>query len=79
MNLAEQHGKEGLVVKAYEEAVKAMADDKVKLVVDWICETAPNQRIRYVGFDFHEECKGMRYENITKLTAQLETALRENE
>lgn len=27
---------------------------------------------RYVEFDFHRECKGMKYENVAKLTARLE-------
>lgn len=26
---------------------------------------------RYVEFDFHNECKGMRYENISKLITSL--------
>ena len=28
--------------------------------------------IRYVEFDFHRECRGMKYENISNLIVQLE-------
>lgn len=34
---------------------------------------------RYIGFDFHEQCKGMRYENISKLTSQLEGDMKDYE
>lgn len=51
VNLAEQHGNEGLVVAAYREAVEAMG----------------NPRVRYTEWDFHGQCRGMRYENIANL------------
>jgi hypothetical protein len=40
-----------LVVKAYREAVAALARPEVK----------------YTEWDFHGECRGMKYENIAKL------------
>jgi hypothetical protein len=55
VNLAEQHGKEGAITKAYKDAVKSLDTDKVQ----------------YRGFDFHEECKGMKFENVSKLIDEL--------
>ena len=51
VNLAEQEGNEGLVVKAYREAIAALNKPEVK----------------YTEWDFHGQCKGMRYENIARL------------
>ncbi|KAH9930723.1 SacI homology domain-containing protein [Fomitopsis serialis] len=56
INLAEQHGKEAQVTDAYRDYVKEL-DDK---------------RIQYHTYDFHAETKGMKYENISNLIAQLE-------
>ncbi|KAL8293443.1 hypothetical protein RQP46_000144 [Phenoliferia psychrophenolica] len=56
VNLAEQHGKEATVVAAYKEGVTKLARDDVK----------------YVEWDFHQQTKGMKYENIAKLTQALE-------
>ncbi|KAG2349544.1 hypothetical protein BDR05DRAFT_1020563 [Suillus weaverae] len=56
VNLAEQHGKEGMITNAYREyATKLDAKD-----------------VRYCEFDFHRETRGMKYENISKLINQLE-------
>ncbi|KAG2157447.1 SacI homology domain-containing protein [Suillus clintonianus] len=56
VNLAEQHGKEGMITNAYREyATKLDAKD-----------------VRYSEFDFHRETRGMKYENISKLINQLE-------
>ncbi|KAG6880277.1 hypothetical protein C0992_001846, partial [Termitomyces sp. T32_za158] len=51
LNLAEQHGKEGAVTDAYRQYVRDL--------------DSPNAR--YHEYDFHEETKGMKYENISKL------------
>ncbi|KAI0062325.1 hypothetical protein BV25DRAFT_670160 [Artomyces pyxidatus] len=56
VNLAEQHGKEGVVTAAYRDFVH-----EVKL---------PD--VKYCEYDFHAETKGMKYENISNLIAQLE-------
>ncbi|KAG1770369.1 SacI homology domain-containing protein [Suillus placidus] len=57
VNLAEQHGKEGMITNAYREyATKLDAKD-----------------VRYCEFDFHRETRGMKYENIYKLINQLGT------
>ncbi|KZV92152.1 hypothetical protein EXIGLDRAFT_836634 [Exidia glandulosa HHB12029] len=58
VNLAEQHGKEGAVTKAYGDYVGEMGSDDV----------------RYVEYDFHAETKGMKYENIQQLITQLDRA-----
>ncbi|KAG1903754.1 phosphoinositide polyphosphatase [Suillus fuscotomentosus] len=56
VNLAEQHGKEGMITNAYREyATKLDAKD-----------------VRYCEFDFHRETRGLKYENISKLINQLE-------
>lgn len=55
VNLAETTGKESVVTNGFEEAVKLLSDEDV----------------RYESFDFHNECKGMRYENISKLINNL--------
>ncbi|KAI0695707.1 SacI homology domain-containing protein [Cytidiella melzeri] len=56
VNLAEQHGKEGAVTTAYRNSVSEVALEDVK----------------YVDYDFHTETKGMKYENISMLTDQLQ-------
>ncbi|KAF7778523.1 hypothetical protein Agabi119p4_2868 [Agaricus bisporus var. burnettii] len=56
VNLAEQHGKEGAITQAYRDHVKEAGLDDVQ----------------YHEYDFHAETKGMKYENISKLTDTLE-------
>lgn len=51
INLAEQHGKEGQITQAYKQRVEDLKNDKVQ----------------YVAFDFHKECAGMKFENVSKL------------
>ncbi|KAH9043290.1 SacI homology domain-containing protein [Lactarius pseudohatsudake] len=57
VNLAERHGREGMITNAYGEYVEEAQLSDVK---------------RYCAYDFHAETKGMKYENITKLVTQLE-------
>jgi hypothetical protein len=40
-----------------------------------IAEIQSNKRIRYVWFDFHDECKNMKYENLKFLLRDLEKDL----
>ncbi|KAH8917456.1 hypothetical protein BT69DRAFT_1286632 [Atractiella rhizophila] len=61
VNLAEQHGKEGLIVQEYEDRVKEMGRDDVK----------------YFAWDFHKETRGMKYENIALLGAELKKDLQD--
>ncbi|GAA5833299.1 hypothetical protein JCM11251_005197 [Rhodosporidiobolus azoricus] len=53
VNLAEQTGKEGAVVEAYRTGVESLGKNEDEL--------------RYVEWDFHKQCRGMRYENISNL------------
>lgn len=62
VNLAEQHGKEGAITKAYHDAVEQMN----------------NPAVTYKAFDFHEECKGMRFERIALLIDDLKDAELQN-
>ncbi|CAG8478538.1 5695_t:CDS:10 [Ambispora leptoticha] len=57
INLAELSGPELVVGSAYREAIVNLAFDNVQ----------------YVEFDFHKECKGMKYENISKLVCSLDS------
>lgn len=34
-------------------------------------EKAALPNVRYIAFDFHHECKGMKYENLSKLLNQM--------
>ncbi|KDQ18061.1 hypothetical protein BOTBODRAFT_29373 [Botryobasidium botryosum FD-172 SS1] len=55
VNLAELSGKEANVTVPYRESMNELNSPKA----------------RYHEFDFHKECKGMRYENISKLVTDL--------
>ncbi|KAI9253408.1 SacI homology domain-containing protein [Phascolomyces articulosus] len=55
VSLTELEGREGIVGSEYRRQVEHLAD--------------PN--IKYVEFDFHRETKGMRFENISKLSTSL--------
>ncbi|KAI8085318.1 SacI homology domain-containing protein [Thamnidium elegans] len=55
VNLTELSGREAIVGSEYRKLVENLAD--------------PN--IKYVEFDFHRETKGMRFENISKLSKSL--------
>ncbi|KAF9116383.1 hypothetical protein BGX27_003066 [Mortierella sp. AM989] len=61
INLVEQHGRELIAGSAYTHYVEKLAEPQVK----------------YVEFDFHEQCKGMKYENIERLIKSLETQILE--
>lgn len=64
VNLAEQAGKEGEITAAYEQAAQKVKKE----------ESLP---VEYEAFDFHRECKGMKFENVARLTARLEGTLKE--
>ncbi|GAA5909534.1 hypothetical protein JCM5296_006064 [Sporobolomyces johnsonii] len=63
VNLAEQTGKEGTVVEAYRTGVESLEK--------------PEEEIRYVEFDFHRECRGMRYDKIANLINNIKDDLEE--
>ncbi|KAK4058668.1 hypothetical protein OIO90_000112 [Microbotryomycetes sp. JL221] len=56
VNLAETTGKEAVVVNAYSQGVEQLDQP---------------QKIKYVEFDFHGECRGMRFENVSKLITRI--------
>ncbi|KAI0032266.1 SacI homology domain-containing protein [Vararia minispora EC-137] len=56
VNLAEQHGKESQITNAYREYI----------------EEANPPDVKYCQYDFHVETKGMKYEKIQNLIADLE-------
>ncbi|RIB17552.1 SacI homology domain-containing protein [Gigaspora rosea] len=53
INLVESNGREAAIGTAYREALRNLG----------------HKDIDYVESDFHKECKGMKYENISKLSA----------
>ncbi|KAI9594928.1 SacI homology domain-containing protein [Syncephalis fuscata] len=59
VNLVELQGREALVGDEYRNYVEQLNQPK----------------IHYREFDFHNECRGMRYENISKLIELMETDL----
>ncbi|GAA5888214.1 hypothetical protein JCM6882_000324 [Rhodosporidiobolus microsporus] len=63
VNLAEQTGKEGSVVEAYRTGVETLGKDE--------------SEFRYVEWDFHKQCRGMRYENISNLLDEIKDDLEE--
>ncbi|KAF9950408.1 hypothetical protein BGZ72_007944 [Mortierella alpina] len=58
-NLVEQHGRELIAGSAYTRHVEKLAEP----------------RITYVEFDFHEQCRGMKYENIERLIKSQEAPI----
>ncbi|KAF9014086.1 SacI homology domain-containing protein [Cyathus striatus] len=56
VNLAEQHGKEGAITKGYRDYMHEFKSADA----------------RYCEYDFHNETKGMKYENISKLIEAME-------
>ncbi|KAM0792485.1 hypothetical protein ACM66B_005157 [Microbotryomycetes sp. NB124-2] len=72
VNLAETTGKEAVVVDAYREGVEKLVrrDEGVEKHV------RPDE-VEYVEFDFHGECRGMRFENVSKLITKVKTELDE--
>lgn len=56
VSLVNQKGKELAVHQAYADAVGALS----------------NKAVRFVPFDFHHECSKMRYENLSKLVAEVD-------
>ncbi|XAO27080.1 hypothetical protein I312_105922 [Cryptococcus bacillisporus CA1280] len=55
INLSEQDGKEAVVTNGYQELVNSLQRDDLK----------------YIGFDFHAKCHGMKWENIVELVDSL--------
>ncbi|KIW18364.1 hypothetical protein PV08_02652 [Exophiala spinifera] len=58
--LVDKHGSETLIGQAYEEAVRNLTESGVLKDVD------------FEWFDFHAECRGMKFENVSKLVDKLQ-------
>ncbi|KAJ9630270.1 uncharacterized protein PV06_02452 [Exophiala oligosperma] len=58
--LVDKHGSETVIGQAYEEAVRALTESGVLRDVD------------FEWFDFHAECRGMKFENVSKLVDKLQ-------
>lgn len=61
MNLAEQHGKEGVITNAYREYVEEAQLENVKYVSCELWTQVCWRLGRYCQYDFHAETKGMKY------------------
>lgn len=59
VNLAEQGGKEGAITEAYKNVAEAYA-------------SANGASVKYVAFDFHKECAGMKFENVARLLERMD-------
>ncbi|MBW0506174.1 hypothetical protein O181_045889 [Austropuccinia psidii MF-1] len=66
--LAEKHGNEGKLVNQFESKVAQLSHESNSLL---------SEKIIYVGWDFHFECQGMRYENVAKLIHDINDHLKE--
>lgn len=75
INLAEQAGKEGCISHAYRTAVENLRSEQVDKSAGG--KLWDRNQLRYVDFDFHKECSGMKFENVAKLVAQMEPTLAE--
>ncbi|KAG5458878.1 MAG: SacI homology domain-containing protein, partial [Olpidium bornovanus] len=79
VDLVDQSGKETIVASAYRKALQAFGKIRVIGPAFYARGTLTAGRRRAFGrdhaFDFHHECKGMKYENIMRLVAALEPDL----
>ncbi|KAF4457714.1 hypothetical protein F53441_408 [Fusarium austroafricanum] len=60
VNLVEKHGVESIIGSAYETAIKEINRDVGQV-----------QKIPFEWFDFHAACRGMKFENVSRLLDQL--------
>ncbi|XP_035780217.1 phosphatidylinositol-3-phosphatase SAC1-like [Anopheles albimanus] len=58
INLVDQRGAEGALAKAYEDTITALA----------------NPALRYEAFDFHRECRKLRYDRVSLLMDRIAAA-----
>ncbi|CAO1625675.1 unnamed protein product [Sympodiomycopsis kandeliae] len=56
INLAEQSGKEGEITEAYRRVIE-----------EDVSKSVTTGKVKYCAFDFHKECAGMKFENVSKL------------
>ncbi|RVX74267.1 hypothetical protein B0A52_02099 [Exophiala mesophila] len=58
--LVDKHGTERIIGEAYEKTIKSMSEDRQL------------EDVKFEWFDFHAECRGMKFENVSKLVNTLE-------
>lgn len=63
INLIDQKGSEKLLEEEYGRTVARVSSSSNKL---------SQNAIKYIAFDFHHECRKMKYENLSKLVKQVE-------
>lgn len=63
VSLVEKHGNEAIVGDKYQDAIRAMHDEEGYGV--------PGPGVGFNWFDFHHECRGMRFENVHLLLEEL--------
>ena len=63
-NLVNQHGSEQPIGEAYEKMYKTLKDEQKA------------DAVFYEWFDFHSECRGMKFENVSRLVDKLDEFLR---
>lgn len=63
--LVDKHGTEAVIGEAYEEAVRSLK------------EANQLEDVRFDWFDFHAECRGMKFENVSRLVHKLEGTIEE--
>lgn len=63
VSLVEKHGNEAIVGDKYQNAIRAMHDEEGYGV--------PGPGVGFNWFDFHHECRGMRFENVHLLLEEL--------
>lgn len=69
MNLVEKHGNEAVVGEKYQVMMKDMMEEEGYGV--------PGPAVGFNWFDFHHECRGMRFENVKLLFDELGPVLEE--
>jgi len=60
VNLVEKHGSEATIGTQYERSVQRLNE-----------ESSPDQQVPFEWFDFHDACKGMKFENVSLLIDSL--------
>ncbi|RMZ78158.1 hypothetical protein DV738_g4077, partial [Chaetothyriales sp. CBS 135597] len=76
VNLVNQHGREERVKKAYEQIVRALANNSPDGKGD---QRQPFDRLHYVYFDFHHETKGLKWHRAELLLNELSEGLRKGQ
>lgn len=71
VNLVEKHGTEGKIGDAYESNVKRLNDEARGDVKADDKEADKTDKVPFEWFDFHNACRGMKFENVSLLLQTL--------